>query len=637
MTLPTKFILGSFLLLCSTLLLASPYPADSLRPKRDSTRVTYFSNDFEKFGLLNLHATDTAITGFQNYDPLYKKSRFFATLGNIGQAQLNLLPFSSSSQSGFDYGIHTFDNYIYKNDSVRYYKIFKTYTDLEYVQGANKELFFHAVFSRNLYKSLNIGFDFRVLSSIGAYLQQKTNHVNFVLTTQYFTKNRRYGVIANLRINFLKSQENGGTRYDSLYDQNLETNRQIIAINLSQAQNRIRDNGFFMKHYFNLSRHVINPNDSTHHDLKNQLELGRLVYTFEYNRQIQDYIANDRNANFYQDFFLDTIGTRDSITVSGFTNILTWTNPNFKPDRKNRLVQVEASIKQRYLEISDHYWRRYFIQFTPFGEISFQPFATLVLKAYADYVIGDYNGGDMSLKASLSQTLGGEKRNAGMISVNGFYAFQKPGWFYEHFLGNNFIWDNAWRQQGIISGGITYSFKNFLSAGVNISRINNFVYLDSSAYPQQYTPQFGYLNVFLTENIPVGKFIFRGQFVYQTVQGTNVMRLPTFMGTFSTYFTQPLFHGAATFQPGLSLKYNSLYYGNSYMPALRSFYLQDKKQIGDYLCMDVFINLKIQRARIFVMYSHFNAAFMKNPYYTVPHYPMQDAAFRFGLTWRFHD
>ena len=34
---------------------------------------------------------------------------------------------------------------------------------------------------------------------------------------------------------------------------------------------------------------------------------------------------------------------------------------------------------------------------------------------------------------------------------------------------------------------------------------------------------------------------------------------------------------------------------------------------------------------------HFNASFMGRTYYMVPSYPMQDAAFKFGVDWIFHD
>jgi hypothetical protein len=109
------------------------------------------------------------------------------------------------------------------------------------------------------------------------------------------------------------------------------------------------------------------------------------------------------------------------------------------------------------------------------------------------------------------------------------------------------------------------------------------------------------------------------------------------MGDLAVYYTQPLFHGAATLQPGLDFYYNTRYYADNYNPALRTFYLQDNREIGNYLYMDIFINLKIQRARFYVAYTHFNASFMGRNYYSTPTYPMQDAAFKFGIAWRFHD
>ena len=99
------------------------------------------------------------------------------------------------------------------------------------------------------------------MNAPGAYLRQRANHINFVATLQYFTKNKRYGVIANFLLNRLVISENGGIKYDSIFEQNLETNRQILAIKLDQAENRVRENGFFMKHYFNLSRHPKNSKD----------------------------------------------------------------------------------------------------------------------------------------------------------------------------------------------------------------------------------------------------------------------------------------------------------------------------------------------------------------------------------------
>ena len=611
--------------------------ADSLKTKKDSTIVSYFFNDFEKFGNLRLHSLDTALTGYLNYDPLLKQSTFHETQGNIGQTYRNLIPYPFLKNSGFDFGIHTSDGYLFQNDSVKYYRVLKTFTELRYEQGAKKEILFEAVFSRNIYRSLNLGFDFRVMNAPGAYLRQRTNHINFVATLQFFTKNKRYGVIANFLINRLLINENGGIKYDSIFEQNLETNRQIFAIKLNLAENRIRENGFCMKHYLDLSRHPKNSKDTSFLS-KKHIELGKLVYTFQYNRQVQNYIDYNPKSGFYQNIFLDTTQTYDSITVTRIVNELSWSNPSYRADKKFRLLQIEAHIKQQYVEVKDHILRNFFIQFIPSAAISFHPFPSLFLIGYGDYVFGDYNEGDMSLRVRLSQTLGNpEGKNGGTISLKGNYAFQKPGWFYEHYLGNNFRWDTAWQKQSLVSGCFEYAFRNILTAGVSISRIDHYAYLDSTIHPSQYNKEFGYIYGYVNGNLDIRRFRFAGQFAYQTIQGASVLRLPAFLGNLTVYYTQPLFHRAAILQPGLNFNYNTAFYADNYMPALRSYYLQHNKEVGNYIYMDIFVNIKIQRARFFIEYSHFNASLMGRTYYTVPSYPMEDAGFRFGISWRFHD
>jgi hypothetical protein len=73
------------------------------------------------------------------------------------------------------------------------------------------------------------------------------------------------------------------------------------------------------------------------------------------------------------------------------------------------------------------------------------------------------------------------------------------------------------------------------------------------------------------------------------------------------------------------------------MPASRMFYLQDEKKIGNYVYIDAFINLMVKRFRIYVKYQHLNSLWTQPRYYMVPHYPMQEAAFKFGMSWSFYD
>lgn len=608
---------------------------DTLQKLRDSTRVAYFNSNFERLGNLVLLPADTSIEGTQNYDPLQKNNRFFQQLGNFGQNYRSLLPFSTVGKSDFDYGVHSFDQYLYQNDSVKYYKVYKTYTQLSYVQGAKKEQNFHAIFSRNIYRSLNLGFDLHVASSPGAYTRQKTNHINFVLTSQFFTKNKRYGVIANFTANRLKNYENGGLQNDSVFTEDLESNRTVIPVNLQYAETRIRESGFFMKHYFDLTRRKKLSADSVLIDNPNA-DLGRLSYSFDYNRQIQTFTDQPYDSSFFPPYIYDSTATYDSVTIKKITNIFTWSNPSYKEGMKLRVFQLEAGIKQQFTEVNDYLTKSSFSQFIPYGSISFVPFESLKLTAFADLNIGDYNGGDITLKAKLVTILGKTNRNAGFITINADFRSAQPGYFYSHYHSNFYEWDNDWKKETYITTGFSYALKYF-ETGFDIRRVNNYTYLDTASLPNQFEPEFTHLKVYFNTNLDFWRFNLKSKLIYQTIQGTNILRLPVFMGDVTLYYTQQLFGGAATLQPGLNFFYNTSYYADSYNPALRSFYLQDKKEIGNYLYMDVFINLKIQRARIFVTYTHFNAAFMGKTYFTTPGYPMPDGAFKFGVSWRFHD
>jgi hypothetical protein len=609
---------------------------DSLSVEQDSSNVYYFYSDFERAGNPRIFSSDTALENFQNYDPLYKNHRFFATLGNIGQNYRNLIPFNTIEKPlGLDYGIHSFDNYLLSSDSVRYYKIYRTFSELTYSQGAKKEQNFKVEFSRDIYRGLNLGFNFRVASAPGAYTRQKTNHINLIINGQFFTLNKRYGVIANFVFNRLKNYENGGLKSDSLFINNIEPNRIVIPVNLSAAENRVRESGFFMKHYFDLTRKSSPFSDSLSVE-KNRADLGRLTYSFSFNRQIQNFLDIAADSAFFPPPLIDSVNTVDSITIRKFENIFTWSNPTHKRDLSPRIIQLEAGIRQSYSEISVHDVKNSFIQYIPFSTLTLTPLSSLQLTVHGEYTIGDYNEQDFLLNACLNSVLGKKNKNIGSVVIKATVRSEQPGWFYSNYKGNFYQWAHSWKKTNIIRTEFTYRLK-FLETGVSLNRITNYVYLDSTSKPAQLPDEFAYLQVFLKTRMELWKFRIHSHLIYHTIQKTNVLRLPAFMGNVSLYYYQPLFHGAAILEPGLNLFYNTSYYADNYNPSLRSFYLQNTKEVGNYITMDIFVGLKIQRARFFITYTHFNAGMMGYNYFSTPDYPLQDGAFKFGISWRFHD
>lgn len=611
-------------------------PENPRQPAADSSRVLFFFPDFEKSTSPQTYINDTALESFRFYDPILFQHRFFATLGNIGQFYRNLLPFSAyRNPTGFQYGIRSFDHYLFCFDSVKYYRIYKTYSQLSYIQGGKKEQQFNVEFSRDIYKGLNLGFNFRVLSSPGAYLRQKTNHINLSVNAQYFTLNKRYGVVANFIVDRLINFDNGGIKYDSLFTENIEPNRLIIPVNLISAETRISDRGFFMKHYFDLTgspKPVVDSAIETHR----WPDLGRLTYSFNYYRQSQSFTDSPSDSSFFPPPLIDSLKTHDSLIIRRISNIVTWSNPTRHHDSRYRILQFQGGIRHNYSETEMQGLKYVFLQYTPFAGVTFTPFPSLQLSGHGEYVLGDYNERDYLLMASLMTILGRKEKNLGIARVSITIRSDQPGWFYSHYRGNFFQWDHNWNKTNTIRTGFSYQFR-FLETGAEINRVTGYVYLDSASQPRQLNDEFAYLNLFLKTDLRFWRFRLISHLVWQTVQKTNVLRIPAFMGSASLLFTQPLFRGAALLQPGIDALYTTNYYADAYNPAIRSFYLQDHTQTGHYPYLDVFVNLKIQRARFFVTYTHFNAGWNGRNYFTTPSYPMRDASFKFGISWRFHD
>jgi len=137
------------------------------------------------------------------------------------------------------------------------------------------------------------------------------------------------------------------------------------------------------------------------------------------------------------------------------------------------------------------------------------------------------------------------------------------------------------------------------------------------------------------------KFHLNTDLLIQKSSNAEVLDLPLATVRATGYF-EHLFNfkktdGQLNTQIGAEVLYHTTYYPYSYMPATGRFYRQDKVQTGNYPFINVFINLKLRRTRIFVMFDHINSGFMGYDYYQVPTYPMNIRMLRYGLAWTFYD
>ncbi len=615
---------------------SKPKPDFKLTTHIDSNDVQFFYGTLDSLKAEEFHPIDTCTLYFQQYDPLYHGNNFYSTLSNIGLAHKNLA-FTPALSVGYQFANIHFARYSYQNNRVKYYKLFVPYSEIEYVLGSKKEQALSVLLTREIFKGFVFGLDISVINSPGPYERSASDDKRYYFTAQYYTPNKRYGVMANYLRNKITVEENGGIKYDSIFEDNLETNRRIVPIMLesNDAQNQIIESGVYIEQYFNL----LKPK-SKKDSLKRKVDAGNISWAFQFQRNKRMYSDKDPLVDFYEPFApaIDSLATFDSLFQQRIHNRLKWSSIGYNDDALSKVFYIYFGANHDNIQQLLPYdsVKTTYNQITPFGGISLKLFKSSHLTAVGRIVLGGYNSGDYRISAKLDQYLGTSKRNIGQLHFGLNMSGRTPSWFYSEYQSNRFRWKNDLKKEQIMVLSGAYQFRA-LKAGVDFSSFSNYTYLNDSVKPEQIGTPTSVLKIYIKGNLPIGKFGINTRLVYQTTSKPEAIRLPDFFGVLDLYFKSPVFKKAGTLQTGFQFNYFTTFYADAYMPELRAFHIQNEKKIGNYVFADFYVTLKVKTARLFFKAANLTSYLGNYTYYAAPHYPARDARFYFGINWRFHD
>jgi hypothetical protein len=175
----------------------------------------------------------------------------------------------------------------------------------------------------------------------------------------------------------------------------------------------------------------------------------------------------------------------------------------------------------------------------------------------------------------------------------------------------------------------------------NYAIIDNYTDFDTIALPSQHTGGLSVISLFARKDLRAWKFHLAADVLVQISSNADVLDLPLFTGRGTGYFEHQFnfrkTKGTLSTQIGAEVTYHSLYNAYAYMPETGRFYRQDMTETGNYPFINVFLNLKLKRTRIFIMFDHVNSEFTGYNYFMVPDYPMNIRMFRYGIAWTFYD
>ncbi len=656
-------LIGLLFLIINSSFAQQPANKDEAERSPDTASV-YYHNIEQKWpggGLVKMN--DTLLTGIQFYDPVQTGSSLNAVNGNIGLAYKSLV-FNPDAIDGFRFAPSVYQDYLLRNDNIRYYQTFGPYTNIAYSFGAGKEQLFSVTHSQNIGRGLSLGVDLNIINSPGKYNRQKSDNSSVAFQGQFITNNERYAVLANYRNNRFKWRENGGIVHDSLVTDNIEPERNRIAINLQSADNFIKESGIFLRQYYYFGKNpnkVIAPKitqvaDSTNNsadslpapELPSRLFFnpGRtdfISHTFTYTRNALKYTDKDPKSGFYPDIYLDSKSTFDSIYYHELTNQFMFEGGVGRAKGSSKAIQLRVGIEHTFgvyknyiAEDESNYITRSFNRITTFGYLSANAFGLAKAEGKIWLTSGAPFKGDKGAAAMLTMPAYDNSTSWGNLSAELGVNAMQPDYIFQYHISNHFQWENNFGQQTIASGKIMYA-RQFVNAGFNFYNLGGWVYFDETAHPARANSSMQVTQLYAQTDIPLGSFDIQAFAIWQKSSNPAILDLPELAGRLTTYYSISLFKRALHMQAGLSLMINTSFYADAYMPALRSYYNQNQVKLGDYPYIDGFINIRVKRARMFLVMKHLNEGFTGYNFLMVPSYPMADRGFRFGVSWNFFD
>ena len=664
-----------FILLITSMIGFSQSPSqDSIAPKKpitipaksiDSTFVTYNAYPFDSIYLTASKVIDTSIFHASDHEILEREHTIYSTLSNTGLAHKSMR-FNYLHQVGFDMTLPAFSAYMQNESNIVSYQSVLPYSELRYVMTAgDKEQHLNVKFGRQFSHNLFVSFAFNTDYSPGLFKNNKSINNYFWVNAHYLTDNKRYGAMAYWYRNKLEMGENGGIVNDEDYSSHTESDNSVINVNLNSATNFVISSGAGIEQFFNLLpqkkqvKATTPPTvDSITADtllLRDSLPivpqaqtktrkftLGRLCHSFSYLNNKLYYNEASPGVAFYQPFdtLFNITKSTDSTTVRAIRNTLKWNSLGYQKYNDDIPFYLYAGVTHGFYKVKHFDYlegetllARNYNQLSVNGGIIINLFKSTRITGQGELVTLGYQIGDFDIKGQWKQFLGTSAKNYGQATFDVELKRQSANWFEEHYASNHFRWDNDFNAATYLTLNLKYCYKQYC-IGVKQTSISNLIYFGTDARPAQFSGLFSIREAYLSFYQSLGRFELEGFASLQKSSNEEVVHLPLLLGQLKFGYSQPIFHKAATLHPSLTVRYFTKYYADAYMPATRTFYLQNEVQIGNFPFIDLAIALQVKKANIYVAYSNMFLLTGNYNSFIAPHYPMRDSRIFIGVNWR---
>ena len=635
---------------------------DTLNIKGKYPSIKYtLDTDFPKY--VN---PDTTLNNYHFYNLVEFPLHEFRWAGNLGQYHFPL-KFQLQPELDFNWGFRNLDRYKFNNKNKAHFFTGTPFTELKYIWGQFNEQGFNALHTQNIKDKLNLTANYRVISSDGLYLNQKTSLQNLNIGTWYKSESGAYQNWVDFTWNKDKLEQNGGIsssitdpvlwavssvvktqvpvnitgrndnngrsfslrqslstgfKYEEVVIDTIKvsfidsTKLDSIQIDSSRV---LADSLTLIQNPFDRSNDILPTIDTIRIDTSIKLRMvpvWTLVHGITYDQERFTYTDAEASDSFYPNTYIESRnGTIDSLRKRVLTNevaILSNGRNPFKKDSSDLGFRGKVALKNEFVSLKS------IITFDTDGKFikneNFQ-------NTWLDFRFFKPEKPDVKLNYDFKLQFGlwgyqtaslildgmaSYKTRFGKLSASYNSSIVEPDYLMKKIFTNHFQWDQDLKKIKSNHLKIFYEHpKDWLSGSFSQYIIDDLVLFNQDQESIQ-----------LDQVVSIQQFRIKSHLKWRNwhlenlvdlqYSSNDLVPLSNLMYTGSLWVESLAFKKSMKYQFGLLISYNSNYSIPALAPSIGQFYYQDNNKGGFYPVMDLFLNAKIATVRIFIRTQNLN-------------------------------
>lgn len=597
----------------------------------DSTKQIYGLSStgflFEKNFLQNdttlLHP-DSLLGNFRLTDIVRKNEWLWQDLGNEATASKPYYPTTPSSiatQNGFN----AFSLYAPNADSIKYYNTRSPYTNLFYNQNSRGLLKAGFTHSQNINPLLNFTLDVNRITSSKQFSattseDRLVDHWDYTFSSNYTSANRKYSLLASwIHFNHKQNEQGGLTVEDGFNvplailssDYNNFYSERLTGVESRERWNDLHvyqqfraSNGFQVYNTFDYKRHK-----NFYNDLGYASNYDPLIYS---DTTSLDSLKTYYNLNIIQ----SEIGLKGKMKgfnyIAGFQpRILTNQSEGFTSSKIN-ITELIGKLKLNY----------------DFPDST----SYLIANAMLGAAVGE------AAQSNLNYLIDADAVYKGVHI--GFYNSLSPvPLLFQSYDSDLLSWKNNFNAPIFTSLDfrLPLKFKRIaFESGIQLSRIDNFLYFDNSQQPQQSVDSKELLNVELGVTFENNWLKVQHKAMFNTNDDNAVLSIPQWVNNSNIEF-RIVYAKILKLHFGFNFYHRSAYKAMAYSPLLQSFYTQNTSTVWGQPIIDTYATFLVKKVKVGLAFDYLNQGFPANGFYTTPGYLGLRRAFHIKVNWPLFD